>query len=60
MTSSNTPSYPEYKFVPTTVVANGETLAKQYQDAAGNIVTDIIWDGEKSKIPFGRVWISKI
>lgn len=41
MTSSNTPSYPEYKFVPTTVVANGETLAKQYQDAAGNIVTDI-------------------
>lgn len=41
MTSSSTPEYPEYKFVPTTVIANGDTLAKQYQDANGGIVTDI-------------------
>ena len=41
MTSSNTPDYPDYKFVPATITANGETLAKQYRDKDGSIVTDI-------------------
>ena len=41
MTSTSTPDYPEYKFTPTKVVANGETIAKQYQDESGNVVTDI-------------------
>ena len=40
MTSSS-PDYPEYQFVPTTVTANGETLARQYKDAFGNVVTDV-------------------
>ena len=41
MTSTNTPDYPEYKFVPTTITANGDTLAKQYQASDGTVVTDI-------------------
>ena len=40
MTSSNTPDYPEYQFVPTEITANGQTLAKQYQ-RNGTVVTDI-------------------
>ena len=41
MTSSKTPAYPEYKFVPATITANGEVLAKQYQDKTGTVITDI-------------------
>ena len=41
MTSSNTPEYPDYEFVPSRVTANGETLAQQYQDPNGIVVTDI-------------------
>jgi hypothetical protein len=41
MTSSNTPDYPEYKFVPTTITANGDILAQQYQDKNGTVITDI-------------------
>ena len=39
MTSSK-PDYPKYEFVPTRVVSNGETLAKQYKKN-GAVVTDI-------------------
>ena len=39
MTSSK-PDYPKYEFVPTQVVANGQTLAKQYQKD-GSVITDI-------------------
>ena len=41
MTSSSKPSYPEYQFVPTEVVSNGQTLARQYKDNRGTVVTDI-------------------
>jgi len=41
MTSTNTPDYPEYKFIPTTITANGDVLAKQYQNSDGTVVTDI-------------------
>jgi len=41
MTSTNTPDYPEYRFVPTTITANGDVLAKQYQNNDGTVVTDI-------------------
>lgn len=39
MTSSK-PSYPKYEFVPTAVVSNGQTLAKQYKQN-GTVFTDI-------------------
>ena len=39
MTSSK-PDYPKYEFVPTQVVANGQTLAKQYKKD-GSVITDI-------------------
>ena len=39
--TSNSPEYPEYKFTPSTVIANGEVLAKQYANKDGSIVTDI-------------------
>lgn len=41
MTSSKTPEYPEYEFVPTKVMTNGQTLAQQYKDKDGIIITDI-------------------
>ena len=41
MTSSSKPSYPTYQFVPTEVVSNGQTLARQYKDNRGTVVTDI-------------------
>ena len=39
--TSNSPEYPEYMFTPSTVIANGEVLAKQYANNDGTIVTDI-------------------
>lgn len=39
--NSDTPDYPEYEFVPSTIVANGETLASQYKNKDGTIVTDV-------------------
>ncbi len=38
--TSTKPDYPQYEFVPTTVVSNGETLAKQYKKD-GTVITDI-------------------
>ncbi len=39
--TSKTPDYPEYEFVPSIVAANGETLASQYKNSDGTVVTDI-------------------
>ena len=39
--TSSTPDYPEYQFIPSVVTSNGETLARQYKNSDGTIVTDI-------------------
>ena len=47
MTSSK-PDYPTYEFVPTAVVSNGQTLAKQYKQD-GTVFTDISLPDESVK-----------
>ena len=32
MTSSNTPDYPQYQFVPVEITANGQALGRQYKN----------------------------
>jgi len=39
--TSSTPDYPDYQFVPTVINSNGETLASQYKDASGTVITNI-------------------
>ncbi|MCQ2957377.1 MAG: hypothetical protein MJ180_00580 [Candidatus Gastranaerophilales bacterium] len=40
MTSSNTPDYPDYQFVPSIITSNGQPMATQYM-YNGAVVTDV-------------------